>query len=397
MTVWIEVDLCTGCKRCIKACPYGAIELKDGKASILEHCTSCGVCLEVCKEKAIKSDAKPRTIPDFSDRKGVWVFAEQRYGTLSKVSFELLGKAQELGETLNQDVSALLFGDQISDLSETLIKYGAQNVYVADDPCLKNYRTNAYTMVIEELVNQYKPNILLMGATHIGRDLAPRVSRRIGVGLTADCTELTIDPEEKILLQTRPAFGGNIMATIANRFSRPQMATVRPGVMEAVEKPANKGSVIQHKVEIKEEDIGTKILEVVMEDKKGTDICDARVLVAGGRGVGDSEGFKVLHELASLLGGELAGTRIVVEEGLVPVENQVGQTGKSVRPELYIACGISGAIQHRAGMMNSRYIIAINKDPRAPIFQVADWSIVGDLNKVVPEMIAQLKEIKANG
>ncbi|HPJ67210.1 MAG TPA: electron transfer flavoprotein subunit alpha [Desulfobacteraceae bacterium] len=397
MTVWIEVDLCTGCKRCIKACPYGAIELKDGKASILEHCTSCGVCLEVCKEKAIKSDAKPRTIPDFSDRKGVWVFAEQRYGTLSKVSFELLGKAQELAGTLNQDVSALLFGDQISGLSETLIKYGAQNVYVADDPCLKNYRTNAYTMVIEELVNQYKPNILLMGATHIGRDLAPRVSRRIGVGLTADCTELTIDPEEKILLQTRPAFGGNIMATIANRFSRPQMATVRPGVMEAVEKPGNKGSVIQHKVEIKEEDIGTKILEVVMEEKKGTDICDARVLVAGGRGVGDSEGFKVLHELASLLGGELAGTRIVVEEGLVPVENQVGQTGKSVRPELYIACGISGAIQHRAGMMNSRYIIAINKDPRAPIFQVADWSIVGDLNKVVPEMIAQLKEIKANG
>ncbi|HOP46180.1 MAG TPA: electron transfer flavoprotein subunit alpha [Desulfobacteraceae bacterium] len=397
MTVWIEVDLCNACKRCIKACPYGAIELKDGKASILEHCTSCGVCLEVCKEKAIKSDAKPRTIPDFSDRKGVWVFAEQRYGTLSKVSFELLGKAQELAGTLNQDVSALLFGDQISGLSETLIKYGAQNVYVADDPCLKNYRTNAYTMVIEELVNQYKPNILLMGATHIGRDLAPRVSRRIGVGLTADCTELTIDPEEKILLQTRPAFGGNIMATIANRFSRPQMATVRPGVMEAVEKPGNKGSVIQHKVEIKEEDIGTKILEVVMEEKKGTDICDARVLVAGGRGVGDSEGFKVLHELASLLGGELAGTRIVVEEGLVPVENQVGQTGKSVRPELYIACGISGAIQHRAGMMNSRYIIAINKDPRAPIFQVADWSIVGDLNKVVPEMIAQLKEIKANG
>lgn len=397
MTVWIEADLCNGCKRCIKACPYGAIELKDGKAGILDRCTSCGACLEVCREKAIKTDVKQRAIPDFSDRKGVWVFAEQRYGTLSKVSFELLGKAQELAETLNQDVSALLLGDQVSHLSDILIKYGAHNVYIADDPCLKNYRTNAYTSIIKELVNQYKPNILLMGATHIGRDLAPRVSRRIGVGLTADCTELTIDSEEKILLQTRPAFGGNIMATIANRFSRPQMATVRPGVMAAVEKPGNKGNIIQHKVAIKEEDIGTKILEVVMEEKKGTDICDAKVLVAGGRGVGDAGGFKVLHELASLLGGEVAGTRIVVEEGLVPVENQVGQTGKSVRPELYIACGISGAIQHRAGMMNSRYIIAINKDPRAPILQVADWSIVGDLNKVVPEMIAQLKEIKGNG
>ncbi|MBN1278001.1 MAG: electron transfer flavoprotein subunit alpha [Deltaproteobacteria bacterium] len=397
MTVWIEADLCNGCKRCIKACPYGAIELKDGKASILDRCTSCGACLDVCREKAIKTDVKQRAIPDFSDRKGIWVFAEQRYGTLSKVSFELLGKAQELAETLNQDVSALLLGNQVSHLSEILIKYGAQNVYIADDPCLKNYRTNAYTSIIKELVNQYKPNILLMGATHIGRDLAPRVSRRIGVGLTADCTELTIDPEEKILLQTRPAFGGNIMATIANRFSRPQMATVRPGVMAAVEKPGNKGNIVQHKVAIKEEDIGTKILEVVMEEKKGTDICDAKVLVAGGRGVGDAGGFKVLHELASLLGGEVAGTRIVVEEGLVPVENQVGQTGKSVRPELYIACGISGAIQHRAGMMNSRYIIAINKDPRAPILQVADWSIVGDLNKVVPEMIAQLKEIKGNG
>lgn len=393
MTVWIEVDLCNGCKRCIKACPYGAIELKDGKAGILERCTSCGACLDVCKEKAIQTDAEPRTIPDFSDRKGVWVFAEQRDGTLSRVALELLGKAQDLAGTLNQKVSALLLGDQISNLSETLIGYGADNVYLAEHPGLKDYRTNAYTSVIEELVNQYKPNILLMGATHVGRDLAPRVSRRVGVGLTADCTELTIDPEEGILLQTRPAFGGNIMATIANRYSRPQMSTVRPGVMEVLEKPGNKGDVIKHEVELKEEDIGTKILEIVREEKKGVDITEAKVIIAGGRGVGDAGGFRVLEELATLLGGEVAGTRIVVEEGLVPVENQVGQTGKSVRPELYIACGISGAIQHRAGMMNSRYIIAINRDSRAPIFQVADWGIVGDLNKVVPEMIEQLKDV----
>ena len=393
MTVWIEVDLCNGCKRCIKACPYGAIELKDGKAVILERCTSCGACLDVCKEKAIQTDAEPRTIPDFSDRKGVWVFAEQRDGSLSRVALELLGKAQDLAGTLNQKVSALLLGDQISNLSETLIGYGADNVYLAEHPGLKDYRTNAYTSIIEELVNQYKPNILLMGATHVGRDLAPRVSRRVGVGLTADCTELTIDPEEGILLQTRPAFGGNIMATIANRYSRPQMSTVRPGVMEVLEKPGNKGNVIKHEVELKEEDIGTKILEIVREEKKGVDITEAKVIIAGGRGVGDAGGFRVLEELATLLGGEVAGTRIVVEEGLVPVENQVGQTGKSVRPELYIACGISGAIQHRAGMMNSRYIIAINRDSRAPIFQVADWGIVGDLNKVVPEMIEQLKDV----
>ncbi len=392
MTVWIEVDLCSGCKRCIKACPYGAIELKDGKAGIQERCTSCGACLEVCKEKAIQTDAEPRAIPDFSDRKGVWVFAEQRDGALSHVALELLGKAQDLAKTLNQDVSALLLGHKVSELSTKLIEYGADNVYLAEHPGLKDYRTNAYTGVIEDLVSQYKPNILLIGATHIGRDLAPRVSRRVGVGLTADCTELTIDPDEGILLQTRPAFGGNVMATIANRYSRPQMSTVRPGVMEVLEKPGNKGDVIKHKVELKEEGIGTKILEIVREEKKGVDIAQAKVIIAGGRGVGDADGFRALKELAALLGGEVAGTRIVVEEGLVPVENQVGQTGKSVRPELYIACGISGAIQHRAGMINSRYIIAINSDPRAPIFQVADWGIVGDLNQVVPEMIEQVKE-----
>ena len=392
MTVWIEVDLCSGCKRCIKACPYGAIELKEGKACILERCTSCGACLDVCKEKAIQTDAEPRTIPDFSDRKGVWVFAEQRDGSLSRIALELLGKAQDLAVTLNQKVSALLLGDRISNLSGTLMAYGADNVYLAEHPGLKDYRTNAYTRVIEELVNQYKPNILVIGATHVGRDLAPRVSRRVGVGLTADCTELTIDPEEGILLQTRPAFGGNVMATIANRYSRPQMSTVRPGVMEVLETPGNKGDVIRHEVKLKEEDIGTKILEIVREEKKGVDIAEAKVIIAGGRGVGGADGFRVLEELAILLGGEVAGTRIVVEEGLIPVGNQVGQTGKSVRPELYVACGISGAIQHRAGMMNSRYIVAINNDPRAPIFQVADWGIIGDLNQVVPEMVEQLKE-----
>jgi electron transfer flavoprotein alpha subunit/NAD-dependent dihydropyrimidine dehydrogenase PreA subunit len=392
MNVWVELDLCNGCKRCIKACPYGAVELKDEKAMILERCTSCGACLEVCKQEAILTDAKPRTVPDFSDRKGVWVFAEQRDGKLSRVSLELLGKAQELAGALNQDVSALLLGYEVEELTKTLMRYGADNVFLAEQLTLKDYRTIAYAKVIEELVNHYKPNILLMGATHIGRDLAPRVSRRVGAGLTADCTELVIDPEECILLQTRPAFGGNVMATIANRYSRPQMATVRPGVMEVKENPGHKGKLIKYEASLSEEEVATKVLKVVKEKRKAVDLSKAKVVVAGGRGVGDATGFRVLEELAAAVHGEIAGTRVAVEEGWIPAERQVGQTGQSVRPELYIACGISGAIQHRAGMMNARYIIAVNKDPRAPIFQVSDWSIVGDLHEVVPEMIRQLKE-----
>ena len=392
MTVWVEVDLCSGCKRCTRACPYGAIEMKEGKAQVQDRCTSCGACLQVCKEKALQTDAKPREIPDFSDRKGVWVFAEQRDGRLDKVSLELLGKAQELGAALSQSVSAVLLGHGVAGLSETLIAYGAETVYLAEHKALKDFRTNAYTQAIEELVKRYKPNILLMGATHLGRDLAPRVSRRVEVGLTADCTELSIDPKEGILLQTRPAFGGNVMATIANRYSRPQMATVRPGVMEAVKKPGAKGKVVPHEISLREETIGTRVLELVREKKKKANLSEAKVIIAGGRGVGDAAGFKILEDLAAVLGGEVAGTRVAVEEGWIPADRQVGQTGQSVRPELYVACGISGAIQHRAGMMNSRYIIAVNKDPRAPIFQVADWGIVGDVHEVIPEMIQQFKK-----
>lgn len=392
MTVWIEIDLCNGCKRCQKACPYGAIEMRGDKAHILERCTSCGACLEVCKQEAIKSDAAPRAIPDFSDRRGVWTFAEQRDGRLHPVSVELLGKARELAGDLNQDVSTLLLGYGVAGLSQALIDYGADRVYIAENKGLKDYRAIAYTNVLEEMVKAHRPNILLIGATHIGRDLAPRLSRRVAVGLTADCTELSIDPEEKLLLQTRPAFGGNVMATIANRYSRPQMATVRPGVMEAKAMPGHKGEVIRHKVTLVEKEIGTKILEWVKEKKKAVNLSEAKVIVAGGRGVGDAEGFKPLKQLAAVMGGEIAGTRVAVEEGWIPVERQIGQTGQSVHPELYIACGISGAIQHRAGMMNSRYVVAINRDPRAPIFQVADWGIVGDVREVVPMMIKQFEK-----
>ncbi len=391
MAVWVEVDLCDGCRRCTRECPYDAIEVRDGKARIGDRCTSCGACVDKCHHEAIRSDIQPRVVPDFSEYKGVWVFAEQRAGKLSRVSVELLGKAQELAKQLNEKVSAVLIGYHVTDLANTLIEFGAETVHLVEGPIFKDYRTESYTHVFQELVSAYKPNILIMGATHIGRDLAPRVSRRVGSGLTADCTDLSIDPDEGILLQTRPAFGGNIMATIANRFSRPQMATVRPGVMEVVPAPSTKGTVIPHGSTLTEDKVRTQILEFVKEETPHVDLSKAKIIVAGGRGVNDTAGFELLRELAVALEGELAGTRVAFEAGWIPASSQVGQTGITVRPELYIACGVSGAIQHRAGMSDSRFVAAINKDPYAPIFKVADWGIVGDLFDVVPELTRQLR------
>ncbi|VEN73625.1 Caffeyl-CoA reductase-Etf complex subunit CarE [Candidatus Desulfarcum epimagneticum] len=391
MTVWIEAELCDGCRKCVKQCQYEAIGLEDGKPVVLERCTGCGACLSVCKKAAILTDAKPRAVPDFSDRKGVWVFAEQKNGRLSRVSLELLGEARRLAAALGQEVFALLLGHGVAPLADELGEWGADHVCVAEHPVLEHYRTLPYADVIEKIVLEQKPDILLMGATRLGRDLAPRVSRRVGSGLTADCTELAIDPEEGVLIQTRPAFGGNVMAAIVNRYSRPQMATVRPGIMEAVASPGKKPRIIRHEPDLSEKDVPTRILKTVQEKKTGVDLVKAGRVVAGGRGMGGAEGFKLLYELAGLMDAEVAGTRVAVEEGWIPAENQVGQTGQSTRPELYIACGISGAIQHRAGMLNSGHIVAVNRDPNAAIFSVADWGIVGDVRKIVPEMIKQLK------
>ena len=393
MAVWVEIDLCDGCQRCLRKCPYEAMALVDGKVTIGDRCTACGACMEVCRPGAICTDVTPRTIPDFSEHRGVWVFAEQRAGNLSRVSAELLSKARELARSLGQEVAAVLIGHQVAALADTLIEFGADKVFLAEDKLLADYRTRAYARVLEELVQAHKPAVLLMGATHIGRDLAPRVSRRVGCGLTADCTELSIDPDEHILWQTRPAFGGNIMATIANRYSRPQMATVRPGVMEAIPLAGHKGTVISHQTTLNETDIGTRVLEIIRGARSGGDLATARIIVAGGRGVNDAAGFDVLRELAAVLEAEVAGTRVAVEEGWIPATRQVGQTGLTVRPDLYIACGLSGAIQHRAGMLDSKFIVAINKDPLAPIFKVADWGIVGDLFTVVPELTRQLQAI----
>jgi len=392
MGVWIDSELCNGCKRCLKACPYDAVAMRGDKAVILEHCTACGACIEACRQDAVKTDVVAREIPDFSDHRGVWILAEAQGGELNPVSLELLGEAQELARTLGQKVGVILPGWDIAGLAPTLARFGAAKICLAEDKALATYRVEIYTEIVAELVAEYKPDILLIGATSRGRELAPRLARRLKAGLTADCTMLEIDPDEKILLQTRPAFGGNVMATIASRYSRPQMATVRPGVMQPCECEGSQAEIINHLVKVPETPAvaAAKVLEVVREAKRKVRLNEAKVIVAGGRGTGGEMGFKLIEKLAEGFGGEVAGTRIAVEEGWVPVERQVGQTGQAVRPELYIACGISGAVQHRAGMQDSRYIIAINKDPGAPIFSVADWGIVGDLHQIIPEMLTQM-------
>ncbi len=390
MSVWVEFELCNGCKRCLKSCPYDAIAIRAEKAEILERCTGCGVCIDVCRQEAIKTDVKVRTVPDFSDYQGVWVLAETCDGELDPVTLELLGAAQNLADDLNQEAGVVLLGYEVAKHVEKLDQYGAKNIYLAEHEILKRFQTEIFSEVIADLVKTYKPEIFLIGATACGRELAPRLARRLKAGLTADCTALAVDPDEKILLQTRPAFGGNIMATIASRYSRPQMATVRPGVMTAVAAGVVAGvKIINHPVKVSEKP-ATTLLEAVNEAKRKIRLGAAKIIVAGGRGTGGESGFVLLEKLAEKISAEIAGTRIAVEEGWVPVERQVGQTGQTVRPELYIACGISGAVQHRAGMSDSRYIIAINKDPGAPIFAVADWGIVGDLHQVIPEMLAQI-------
>ncbi|URZ04024.1 electron transfer flavoprotein subunit alpha/FixB family protein [Clostridium felsineum] len=329
-----------------------------------------------------------------ADYKGVWVFAEQRDGELQKVSLELLGKGKEMAEKLSVELTAVLLGHNTEKLSKELLAHGADKVLAADNELLAHFSTDGYAKVICDLVNERKPEILFIGATFIGRDLGPRIAARLSTGLTADCTSLDIDAENRDLLATRPAFGGNLIATIVCSDHRPQMATVRPGVFEKL--PVNDANVSDDKIEkvalnLTSADIRTKVVEVVKATKSIADIGEAKVLVAGGRGVGSKENFARLEELAEVLGGTVAASRAAIEKEWVDKDLQVGQTGKTVRPTLYIACGISGAIQHLAGMQDSDYIIAINKDAEAPIMKVADLAIVGDLNKVVPELIAQIK------
>lgn len=329
---------------------------------------------------------------DTTQYKDVYVFCEQREGVIQSVALELLGKARELADTLKENVVAILLGKNITNKAQDLIAAGADKVLVVDKDLLKDYLTEPYTQAITQIINEQKPSILMIGATTIGRDLGPRLSARVSTGLTADCTKLEIG-EERELLMTRPAFGGNLMATIVCKDHRPQMSTVRPGVMKKMTADANrKGEIVDYKINFNEEKISrVRLIKTVKEDKGMIDISEAKILVSGGRGVGSQEGFNKLEELAGVLNAQVSSSRACVDAGIIDHSRQVGQTGKTVRPDLYIACGISGAIQHLAGMEESEFIVAINKDKFAPIFNVADVGIVGDVNKIIPMLTERLK------
>lgn len=328
-----------------------------------------------------------------SNYKHVYVFAEQRDGQIQPVALELLGKARDLADVLEEKVVAVLLGSNIKDKAKDLIAYGADEVVVMDNPLLKDYITEEYSQAIYQLIEAFRPSIFLFGATTIGRDLGPRLSARLETGLTADCTKLEISEDTKELMMTRPAFGGNLMATIMCTEHRPQMSTVRPGVMQKRDRDdSRQGTVIPFEPKIDTTKIKVKLIENVKEDKGTIDITEAKILVSGGRGVGNAAVFEKLQELADVLDAQVSSSRAMVDAGIMPHDRQVGQTGKTVRPDLYIACGISGAIQHLAGMEESDFIIAINKDKFAPIFKVADIGIVGDVNKVVPLLTERLKK-----
>lgn len=326
--------------------------------------------------------------------RGVWVFAEQRSGELLNVAIELVGEGRKIADTLEVPLTAILLGKDVDNLAEKLVKYGADKVIYADHELLEIYNTEGYTKVIHELIVKNKPEIMLIGATNIGRDLGPRISARVHTGLTADCTQLDVDMENRSIMQTRPAFGGNLMATIICPDHRPQMSTVRPGVMSKAKYNENRsGEIEKFTPELRPEDIRAKVVDVVKGEKAIVQLADSQIIVSGGRGLGDGKGFELISELAEKIGGVVGASRATVDAGWIEHNHQVGQTGTTVRPDLYIACGISGAIQHLAGMQESKVIVAINKDKNAPIFEIADYGIVGDVYEVLPELIKSLDNV----
>ena len=388
-------EKCTGCALCVKTCPFGAITMEAKKAVIdLAKCNLCGACVDACKFDAIVIQEKEeKAAADLSSYKDVWVFCEQKKGKCQSVSFELLGKGRELADKLDVDLCAVLLGDDMEKESGELIARGADKVYLVDSPKLRAYQDDPYTKVLAELVIKYKPEIVLCGATTIGRSLISRVAVTLRTGLTADCTGLDIDREERLLLQTRPAFGGNIMATIISPDTRPQMATVRHKVMKESEPdPLRKGRIIKEEFPEEAYASRSKLIDIVEEIEETVNLAEADIIVSGGRGVGSMENFAVIKELALALNGAVGASRSAVDADWIPYSHQVGQTGKTVCPKVYIACGISGQIQHLIGMKSSDIIIAINKDPEAPIFSVATYGIVDDLFKVVPRLTKHFKK-----
>jgi electron transfer flavoprotein alpha subunit/NAD-dependent dihydropyrimidine dehydrogenase PreA subunit len=390
----INNDTCTGCESCIPACPFGALSMKEGIAVVDEKCTFCGACVDVCPVSAITLEKEEKAVTiDPGAYKNVWVFIEHEHGKVSTVSFELLGEGRKLADALGCHLCGMIFGDGVEGFVKEAIAYGAETVYVTESPILEQYRADPYACAAVNLIRKYKPEIVLFGATTQGRDFAGTVATTLEVGLTADCTGLDIDPETKYLRQTRPAFGGNIMATILDYPNyRPQMSTVRPKVFAMPQRDdSRKGEVIREPLPMTEEQVRTKVLEFI----KGTEavnLVDAEIIVSGGRGLGNAESFKVIRELAEVLGAAVGASRATVDSGWISYEHQVGQTGRTVRPKIYIACGISGAIQHQAGMKTSDIIVAINKDPEAPIFKIANYGIVGDLFTIVPMLKEEFKK-----
>jgi electron transfer flavoprotein alpha subunit len=362
----------------------------------LDKCTLCGACIPACKFDAIEIKTEKETSTDISHYKGIWIFAEQREGKIQPVAYELLGEGRKLASDLNTDLSAVLCGgEEIEEEVDHLFAYGADKVYLLHHDELKDYKSLPHTRAISELIRKYKPEVFLLGATTIGRDLAARLAIRVGAGLTADCTGLSIDPEKKILQQTRPAFGGNIMATIISPNNRPQMATVRPKVFRKPDKQeARKGQLIKFNPVISKEDLTVKLIEIIKDESIKINLAEAEIIVSGGRGLGDPKNFKLIEELAKVLGGAVGASRATVDAGWISAHHQVGQTGKTVAPKLYIACGISGKIQHLVGMQSSDIIVAINKDPDAPIFKIATYGIIGDLFEFVPSLTKKLQEIR---
>jgi len=392
MSIWVNNDNCTGCGNCVDACPFNLIEIIDDLAHINEGCTLCGACRDVCAFDAIVIEIQHATTEVSKDHQGIWVFAEQNNGVIRNVSYELLTKGRELANTLNAELCAVCLGHSVVDISQ-LIEYGADKVYLIDDPLFKDKQEDYYTTELVRLIKEYKPEIVLAGATSFGRSFIPRVAAQLKTGLTADCTGLDIDMENRLLLQTRPTFGGNIMATIVCEAKRPQMSTVRPRVFKK-NRPdtSGNGQIIRVDFEKNSVTSRTRLIEFIADITEKVKLEDADIIVSGGRGLGKPENFELIQALAGVLGAAIGSSRPPVDEGWIPYSHQVGQTGKTVCPKLYIAAGISGAVQHMAGMQTADVIVAINDDPHAPIFEIATYGIVGDLFTIIPMLTEKFKE-----
>ena len=384
-----------GCKLCIKACPFGAIEVRDKLAIIdLAKCTLCGACVGVCKFKAIELRKPAAPKKDLTAYKDVWIFAEQKDGKVQSITYELLGEGRKLADQLAMRLAAVILGHNVRETAKELISRGADIVYVVDRPELEYFQDEPYAATLIELIRRHNPSIMLCGATTIGRSLVSRVAVTVKAGLTADCTALAIDPETKNLLQTRPAFGGNIMATIVTPNHRPQMATVRHKVMKEAAVDLNRpGQTVLEQIADEVMKCRNKRLKLIPELETTMNIAEANIIVSGGRGLQAPENFSLIRDLAEVLGAGVGSSRAAVDAGWIPYSHQVGQTGKTVCPKIYFACGISGQIQHLAGMSSSDIIVAINKDPEAPILKYATYGIVGDLFKILPALTSEFKKV----